>query len=355
MTPERFECVDRALAAAEGDLYVSASPADVHYLTGSEDGDAFVVYQPGLLPTLLIRASGYACAAASARAREVVPVGLADDGARLLADQIRQRRPGRAVAGPLGGTVVDALRTALPETTIVSRSRFGCDLRRAKTSDEIALLQRAADCVGAGVAACFAAVRAGATDREVAAAADAAARRAGADSVLFVQVKGGARSAYPDAEEVGRSFGSAEIGFIDLGVWHRCYRGDFCRPFVIGQPPTEALRLVETVDRIQEETLALLRPGLRCRDLYLTVCQMLADAGYPGAIPHHLGHGAGLLDDVVPRLVPTSEDELVEGEVVCVEPGVYRPGLGGARLEDTVVVRASGVQILSRAPRVGYV
>lgn|GEM_PF-7081377 len=54
-----------------------------------------------------------------------------------------------------------------------------------------------------------------------------------------------------------------------------------------------------------------------------------AEAGYPDAVPHHLGHGLGIGDDTLPSIVPASADVFVEGEVVCIEPGVYLPGVGG--------------------------
>jgi Xaa-Pro aminopeptidase len=249
--------------------------------------------------------------------------------------------------------LVQQLATLLDGVELVATPRLGRELRRVKTAGEIETLKAAAACVGAGMEACFQAVRVGATDREAAAAATAAARRYGADSILFVQVKAGPRGAYPDAEEVGRPFQADEIGFIDLGVRHRLYFADYARAFVIGEPPAEAWRIVEVVDHLQRAALTMLRPGLRCRDFYHAVRQMFADEGYPDAIPHHLGHGVGIWDDVIPDIVPTSDDAFVAGEVVCVEPGVYVRGVGGARIEDTVVVRSGGNEVISLAPRIG--
>lgn len=354
MTPDRFARYDRALAAAGCDLFVSASTADVHYLTGSEDGNAFVVYCPGDRPTIVVRASGFNCVVASAQAKEVIAFTLADDPIVVLADEIRQRRPRRVAVGPVSSDVAEGLRDSVDDVAFLAEHRLGRDVRRVKEPEEIRVLEAAAACVGAGIQACFEAVQLGISDREAAGAACAAARRSGADSIAFVQVKSGPRGAFPDAEEVGRPFGPNEIGFIDLGVVHRFYRGDYTRAFVIGDPPAETRRIVEVVDQIQREALTMLRPGLRCRDYYHTVHQMFAEAGYPDALPHHLGHGLGIGDDFVPRIIPTSEDVFVEGEVVCVEPGVYVPGVGGVRIEDTVVVRTGGNQVLSRAARVGY-
>ncbi len=353
MTPERYARYDRALGAVGCDLYLSASSADIHYLTGSEDGNAFVIYRPGDGPTIVVRPGGYNCTGASARAREVVSFSLVDGPVGELTRQIQRGRPRRVAVGPLSGEIGQSLTARLSGAELVSAPRLGRDLRRIKEPEEIAALETAAACVGAGVEACFQAIRVGVSDYEAAAAACAAARRRGADTIGFLQVKAGPRSAFPDAEEIGRLFEADEIGFIDMGVRRRFYLGDYTRPFVIGEPPDQARRLVEVVDRIEHEALTILRPGLRCRDFYHQVRQLFADEGYLDAIPHHLGHGAGIGDDVVPLILPTSDDEFLEGEVVCVEPGVYVPGVGGARIEDTVVVRAGGNQLLSRAPRVG--
>lgn len=353
MTPERFARYDRALANVGCDLYVSASSADVHHLTGSEDGDAFVVYQPGARPIIVVRASGFLCTKACAISDDVIAFSLAEGPANALVESIQHARPQRVALGPMNPDIAQELTARLSGIQMESTSRLGRDVRRVKELEEIRSLEAAAACVGAGIEACFQAVQVGASDRDAAAAACAAARRYGAETIVFVQVKAGPRSAFPDAEANGRLFEPNEIGFIDLGVRHRSYFGDYARPFVIGQPTGEALRILETVDKIQRSALAMLRPGLRCRDFYLTVRQMCADAGYPDAIPHHLGHGVGIGDDVVPHITPLSEDEFIEGEVVCVEPGVYIPGVGGTRIEDTVVVHSAGNRILSHAPRIG--
>jgi Xaa-Pro aminopeptidase len=144
---------------------------------------------------------------------------------------------------------------------------------------------------------------------------------------------------------------AGELGFFDLGFSYRGYKGDLSRAFALGEPSPAARRLVETVDHVQRMAVGLVRPGARCRDLFEAVERAFAEAGYPGNPPHHLGHGLGLGGDR-PLLVPTSDDALAEGDVVTIEPGVYVPGVGGARIEDALIVRADGAEALSTAPRV---
>jgi Xaa-Pro aminopeptidase len=180
-----------------------------------------------------------------------------------------------------------------------------------------------------------------------------AARVAGADAISFIQVKAGPRAAYPHAVTCGRPFERDEIGFADIGAVHAGYRADYARAFRIGQPPDGARRIVEAVDRVEREVLAMVEPGLPFAELYRRARGLLAAAGYADALPHHLGHTIGLDGDVASLIVPTSQDAFVDGEVVCVEPAVYLEGVGGARIEDMLLVRASGNEVLSRAERVG--
>lgn len=353
MTPSRFERYDRALASARCDAYLSAGSADVFHLTGSEDGNAFVVYQPGQLPSIVVRASGYNCTAESAQAKEIAAFDF-NGPVPVLTRLLRAAQVRRIAVGSLDRELVEQLAADLPDLEIVATPRLGRDLRRVKESTEVELLERAAACVGSGIEAGLTEIRPGRTDREVAAAIAAGARRAGADSISFLQVKSGPRAAFPDADPVGRPFGTGEVGFIDMGISHRSYRGDYTRAFIIGRPSDEALRVVEVVDRIQRQVVALVRPGLACRDLYRQARELFADAGYPEAIPHHLGHGIGIGDDSLPMIVPTSPDAFLEGEVVCIEPGVYLPGLGGARIEDTLLVRNGAPRLLSHVARITH-
>lgn len=353
MIPSRFARYDRALASARCDAYLGGSSADVFHLTGSEDGNAFVLYQPGHVPSLAVRASGYNCTAASARAKEIAAFDFSGPIPTLIR-LIQAAHPRRLAVGLADRGLIEGIAAGLPDLEIVETPRLGRDLRRVKEPAEIELLEAAAACVEQGIAAGLALIRPGVTDREVSAAIAAGARRAGADSISFLQVKAGARSAFPDAEAIGRRFEAGEIGFIDMGILHRSYRGDFTRAFVLGEPPEELLRLIETVDRVQRQVVALVRPGVACQDLYRQARELFTASGYPDAIPHHLGHGIGVGDDSVPSIVPTSPDTFLEGEVVCIEPGVYLPGIGGVRIEDTLVIQSSGPRILSKIPHITH-
>jgi Xaa-Pro aminopeptidase len=140
-----------------------------------------------------------------------------------------------------------------------------------------------------------------------------------------------------------------------------CY-ADMTRTFVVGQPPEELLAYHRLAQEALERALACMRPGVAARDVYLAVCDLFEQAGYrtgrskrPGEVLeegfyHGLGHGVGLEVHEEPGLGLSSTATLLVGDVLAVEPGLYRPGFGGCRLEDLVRVGESGVERLTAYP-----
>jgi Xaa-Pro aminopeptidase len=105
------------------------------------------------------------------------------------------------------------------------------------------------------------------------------------------------------------------------------------------------------VRRAQKAALARVRPGARAKDVDAVVRKLIKRAGYLRFLPHGTGHGVGLEVHELPSLAPSSRDVLQEGMVVTVEPGIYVPEIGGARIEDMVLVKSGGYEILTRTKR----
>src|SRR5262245_33626148 len=363
MTPERFARYDQALEREGFEGFLSANRPDIGYLTGSEDTSAILAYRPGRTPILVIREAGAQPARDSARAEirsfsiEEGPLDAAVQAVRHLGVRrvaVDSYGTGEALMGVGGrlsgrtaGSLERGLTAALPDVQFALRPFPGPDLRRVKEPGEIAILQRAAACIEAGYKAMFAAIKAGVVDRVAAAVASSAARVAGAERINYLQLKAGPRSAYSDVGPVGRPFGVDEVGVVDMDIVHEAYYADCTRVFMIGDPPRDARRIVETVDSVQRRLTDMLKPGVYCAELYRESRRMFAEAGYSDAVPHYLGHGIGLNGDRWPILMPGCEEMIVEGEVICLEPGVYVPGVSGARMEDVVVVGAGGNKVLT--------
>ncbi len=141
------------------------------------------------------------------------------------------------------------------------------------------------------------------------------------------------------------------------------YYADMTRTFVKGEPGEELQRMYDAVLESQEAALAMVRPGVNGRDIHTKVSNVLHEAGYetllhdqkPGeplqrGFIHGTGHGVGLEIHEAPR-VSTADEELVPGDVVTIEPGLYYPEIGGVRIEDLVVVTEDGCRNLTRFPK----
>jgi Xaa-Pro aminopeptidase len=152
---------------------------------------------------------------------------------------------------------------------------------------------------------------------------------------------------------------------IVLDLWPRdpesgCY-ADMTRTYVIGEPSDELVEYQRLVLEALQKTFAACRPGVAGRDVYIVACEIFEAAGYrtglnkkPGEVLtegffHGLGHGVGLEVHEQPWL-SRYPGELVEGDVITLEPGLYRSGYGGCRLEDLALVTADGAELLTEYP-----
>jgi Xaa-Pro aminopeptidase len=144
---------------------------------------------------------------------------------------------------------------------------------------------------------------------------------------------------------------AGELFILDLGPAYRGYFADNCRTFSVDHHPTDAqLAAQAAVAQVLDEIPRLVRPGVRCQDVF-THCQALLDAHLPGSFFHHLGHGIGLYPHEAPHLNPAWDDTFEEGDVFTAEPGLYHPTLrAGLRIEEDYLVTASGVEKLTAFP-----
>jgi Xaa-Pro aminopeptidase len=136
------------------------------------------------------------------------------------------------------------------------------------------------------------------------------------------------------------------------------YWGDMTRTVIRGKPTPEQQRQYKTVLAAQKAALAMVAPGVTGAEIHQTVCDVFAEAGYetgrvngvPQGFIHSTGHGVGLEIHEAPSVSPAG-GALVAGQVITIEPGLYYPGVGGVRIEDTVVVTGSGCSLLGTCPK----
>jgi len=133
---------------------------------------------------------------------------------------------------------------------------------------------------------------------------------------------------------------------IDLSTVLHGYWSDSCATYYAGEPTAEQVAMHHMAENALDFAISLVRPGAVAREIDQQVRQFVRDAGYP-VYPHHTGHGVGVTGHEGPRIVPYCEDVLTEDMVVMLEPGAYVAGVGGARLEDALLVTADGAEILT--------
>ncbi len=192
---------------------------------------------------------------------------------------------------------------------------------------------------------------AGRTERDVAQACQARIRELGAEPSFPPIVAAAGNGALPHAEPGDRDIGPGELVVFDMGSELDGYCSDCTRTFATGELDDEAREVYDLVQRAQLAALEAVRPASSGKEVDAVAREMITEGGYGDRFGHGLGHGVGLEVHEGPRLSSTSEDELFEGNVVTIEPGVYLPGKLGVRIEDLVVVTADGYRNLSGLPK----
>ena len=192
---------------------------------------------------------------------------------------------------------------------------------------------------------------AGRVERDVARAAEARMRELGAEPSFPAIVAAGPNGALPHAEPSEREIEGGELVVVDMGAIVDGYCSDCTRTFATGPVGGDAAEVYELVRGAQARALGEIRAGVSGRDADSAAREPIAEAGHGDHFGHGLGHGVGLEVHEPPRLSQRSDDTLLEGDVVTVEPGVYVPGRFGVRIEDLVVVSGDGHRNLSSVPK----
>ncbi|CCF64291.1 M24 family metallopeptidase [Nocardia cyriacigeorgica] len=227
-------------------------------------------------------------------------------------------------------------------------------LRMVKDACEVERL-RAACAVGDAALATLlerGALRPGRTERQVARDLEWAMFEHGGEAVAFETiVAAGANSAVPHHRPTDAVLAAGDFVKLDFGAVVGGYHSDMTRTLVLG-PPTDWQREVyELVRQAQAAGREALRPGVPVADVDAAARAVIDAAGHGALFVHGLGHGVGLRIHEAPGIAKAGTGTLLSGVAVTVEPGVYFPGRGGVRIEDTLVVREGGPELLTRTSK----
>ncbi|HEX4433825.1 MAG TPA: aminopeptidase P family protein [Acidimicrobiales bacterium] len=223
-------------------------------------------------------------------------------------------------------------------------------LRERKDAAELARMERAAAIADAALFEVLPLMSQGITEEHFALELDTAMRRGGAESTAFdTIVAAGENSAKPHHHPGSRRINGGDPVVVDFGATYEGYRSDMTRTFCVdAEPEGELARIFSVVQASQAAGAAAVRPGVSAKDVDDICRRIIADAGWAERFEHGTGHGVGLDIHEAPTVSQMGTAILAPGFVVTVEPGVYVPGHGGVRVEDTLVVTEDGARTLTR-------
>jgi len=225
-------------------------------------------------------------------------------------------------------------------------------LRWTKDPAELRLLRSAQEATDAAFVDILDILAVGTTERQAAAQLEQAMLLHGADGVSFSSIVAfGEHAAEPHHRPTHRALAEGDVIKMDFGALVDGYHTDFTRTVAFGEPAPELRKVHDLVAEAQQAGIDALRPGAMGKDVDAAARAVIVEAGYGDRFDHGLGHGVGLEIHEGPSLGARSDDELPQGTVVTVEPGVYLPGLGGVRIEDAVEVTEDGGRPLGSSTR----
>ena len=239
---------------------------------------------------------------------------------------------------------------ALPKPTYeFTNSTIGA-LRMRKDNDEYSNLKENALIDDRAMKAGFAAIKEGVTELEIGEAINNHFISEGAKP-QFCIVGSGPNGAFPHHHTGNRKVENGDVVLIDIGGRKGTFPSDMTRMSVVGEPPKDYLEVHAIVERAVQAAMAAAKPGVMAKVVDAAARDVITEAGYGEFFVHRLGHGLGIDIHEPPYITATSEVILDEGMVFSVEPGIYLQGRFGVRLEEIVILRSEGPEILSELTR----
>jgi Xaa-Pro aminopeptidase len=225
-------------------------------------------------------------------------------------------------------------------------------LREIKSPTEIVMMRKAADITTEAFKAILPKIREGMTEKELQIELDFTMLRLGADGNAFdTIIASGVNGSLPHAVPGSKPIQKGDMITMDFGAKVGGYCSDMTRTVALGQPSDDMRKIYDTVYRAQCMCEDALAAGKNCAEIDKLARDYIDARGYAGRFGHGLGHSVGIDIHEEPRLSRKCTDILRAGVVITVEPGVYVPGLGGVRIENTCLVKENGSVPLTTADK----
>lgn len=246
----------------------------------------------------------------------------------------------------------DAMKKAAGKTAFTPLDSRMDGLRALKQRDEISALKKAAGIAAESLEQVIPLIVPGVKEMDIASELEYRMRKKGGEGIAFQTiVASGHRSALPHGTATDKKIEPGDFVTIDYGVFYQGYASDETCTFVVGKPTQKQLRVYDTVRKAHDLALKKIRAGIPLKKIDLAARNHIEKNGFGKHFNHGTGHGVGLCVHEHPTVSFRSTDVAEPGMVFTVEPGIYIPGWGGVRIEDTVLVKKTGMELITRTDK----
>ena len=247
---------------------------------------------------------------------------------------------------------MEQLKELLPGARWEPTIRVVEEISAVKDPSELRAIQMAVEITDRTYDQVLPEIRPGVTEREIAGRISYTHRMFGAEGDAFEPiVAGGPNSAFPHAVPSDREFRDGDFVVLDFGAKYGGYCADMTRTVVVGHVSERQREMYDVVFNAQRKGCETARAGMKCKELDSITRDLITESGYGENFVHNTGHGLGMEIHAIPRLSQLSNDVLVENNVVTIEPGIYLSQLGGVRIEDDIIIKKNGCEILNQSTR----
>lgn len=325
-----FKAMETTLSASAGHVLVAGQTA--YLLTNPIHAEQARVETSGV-EVVVYEREPYVAVANTAREAGIERLGFEPDSLTVTAFRALQR-------------------AAESDMELIATENVTENLRARKDPGELRLIHQAVDIADRAFVEVTSRLVGGTTEAELAWELEKTMRELGAEALAFdIVVGAGSNAALPHAIPSNKPIEPGEPVVIDMGARYEGYCSDLTRTICIGHTDEQFRRIYDIVLRAQLAAESSIQAGQTAEEADGFARKLIEEAGYGAEFNHSLGHGLGLCVHEFPRVGKDSTVVLEEGMVVTVEPGIYIPGWGGVRIEDTVVIQDNRVEIMTKAPK----
>jgi len=362
MSLARIERLQRALAASGFDAMALTPGSSLTYLTGLHfhlmERPTLLLISTGAQPALILAELEVGKARGAGLPLQLFPFG---DNPALWGQPFEQSAQALGLQGKRIG--VEAAKMRFLELRYLENAAPGArfeaaddalgSLRMQKDAEEVAAMRQAVQIAQNALLATLPSIHPGVTEREVASELYLQLLKAGSETEapFMPIVASGPNSANPHAVPTERKLQPGDLLVIDWGARYAGYCSDLTRTFAIGKVDEELRRIAEITARANAAGRAASQPEIAAGEVDQAARAVIDAAGYGAQFFHRTGHGLGLEEHEPPYIFGENKLILAPGMTYTVEPGIYLEGKGGVRIEDNVVITASGRETLSDLPR----